>query len=354
MKPLIIPIFIPHAGCPNNCVFCNQNEVTRQNDIPGPEIVDLRLNLYVDSLKKKKKSPQRMKKPFQKSENTIWTKIGIPPFIDDIKEIAFFGGSFTGIDLELQKRFLNASQKWISRGVVNGIRISTRPDFLNEEIINFLKEKKVQTVEIGAQSFSDQVLKSSHRGHSAKSTVKAAKLISEAGLRLGIQLMMGLPGETEKTFLKGVRQAISLNPDFIRIYPVVILPETELMEMFINGKYKPLTLEETIQIGTKALKILYDNNIPCISFGLPENSSVSDSERIGPFHPAMKHIVDSRLAYATMCSEILIRKNNIEEKITFSVPQEELSAFIGLRKENIKKIESGFNLKCEILPQNQT
>lgn len=354
MKPLIIPIFIPHAGCPKRCIFCNQKEVTSENVIPGPEIVDSHLKLYMDSLKKRNnKSPKKRIKPFPENKNAIRVKIGIPAFTENISEIAFFGGSFTGLDLEMQKNFLNISQKWISRGIIKGIRISTRPDFLDEQTINFLKEKKVQTVEIGAQSFSDRVLKISGRGHSAESIEKAAKLISDAGLRLGIQLMMGLPGETENTFLQGVRQAISLNPDFIRIYPVVIFHETELMEMFINGKYKPLTLEETIQIGSKALKMLYDNNIPCIRFGLPEDSSASPLERIGPFHPAMKHMVDSRLAYATMYSEILIRKNNLREKITFSVPPEELSAFKGIRKENIKKIESCFNLICEILPQNQ-
>ncbi len=354
MKPLIIPVFVPHAGCPNICVFCNQREVTCRDEVPGADIVDSQMELFLSS--QKKRTEQRDTKPslkYPQNIKSIEAKIGIPEFDHDIREIAFFGGSFTGIDLNIQESFLEKAQKWISKGVINGIRISTRPDLLDEKTITFLKDYNVTTVEIGAQSFCDKVLEKAKRGHSAKTTVASAKLVSFSGLRLGIQLMMGLPGEKEEDFIESVSRAIALNADAVRIYPVTVLPDTELMKMYLHGKYSPLTLEEVVTRGAKALRMLYDNKIPCIRFGLPENPISSNSQRIGPFHPAMKHLVDSRLAYATMSSKISKIKYTKGEEIFFLVPPSEVSVFKGIRKENIKKAESNYSIICRILPQKQ-
>ncbi|RMF92356.1 MAG: radical SAM protein, partial [Candidatus Schekmanbacteria bacterium] len=297
MKHLIIPVFIPHAGCPQKCIYCNQNKVTLEKGFPKTDVIDRNVNLYLNSSKKDKRSKRKYSNI---SNEAIKVEIGIPFFRETIREIAFFGGSFTGIDNKIQKEFLDGAQKWISAGIVDGIRISTRPDLINEENIEWLKEKKVTTIELGAQSFSDDVLKKSERGHSTYSTIRASKIIKNAGLRLGIQLMMGLPKEDEKSFIAGIKKAVSLKPEFIRIYPLLILPETKIMEMYLKNEYKPLSLDETIHMGAKALKILYKNNIPCIRFGLPENNEYKGTSIIGPYHPSLKHMIDSKLAYATM------------------------------------------------------
>ena len=357
MKPLVIPLFIPNAGCSNTCIFCNQKVIAGKSEIPDEDEVDRAVVSHLETKAKKKKTNNNSPlpstcKPIAKDITQIRLSLGIPQHDDDIMEIAFYGGSFTGMDLSIQKNLLKSAEKWIEKKVINGIRISTRPDLISEDILEMLKSHGVTTIELGAQSFSPSVLDASGRGHSPEKTIEASKLIKKNSFKLGIQLMMGLPGDTRKTFLESITTAISLNPDFARIYPVVILPKTKLIELYERGEYVPLSLEKTIELGTHALRRFYSSGIPVIRFGLPEEQGNKNNEvsRIGPQHPALKHLVDSRLAYVRMCAEISKLGTEVKD-VLFIVPHRELSVFRGLKNENIRKMKTEFSLECKIIPE---
>ena len=265
-KQITIPIFIPHQGCPNCCVFCNQWRVSSSSDIPDAESIKKTIALYLSRL-----------------SGTVGRV-----------EAAFFGGSFTAISQKDQEQYLAVIKPYIDDGVIHSIRVSTRPDSINENVLDLLKKYRVETVELGVQSFSNRVLQLSGRGHSAEDVFPAMKLLKGEGFRTGIQLMPGLPGDDPHISLESAETAVSLEPDEARIYPVVVLKDTALEQMYLRGEYKPLTMEEAAAVSSEMYRIFVSNNVKVIRIGLHPLEMGSSTVVAGPYHTAFGFLVKAR------------------------------------------------------------
>ncbi len=262
MTDKIIPIFIPHLGCPNDCVFCNQKEIAART---APD-----------------------------AEEVKW-QIRSALRCTTMPQIAFYGGSFTAIDRELQKQYLDVAASFVESGLVSGVRISTRPDCISPEIVDFLKSRHVDTIELGAQSTDDNVLALSRRGHTAADIVSAAKCIKAGGLELVLQMMTGLPGTNDASDVNTAFDLASLFPDAVRIYPVCVIWGTELDRLYTHGKYKPHDLEHTSNLCANILGVFTAQGIPVLRIGLNPTKDLSSGAVIaGGYHPAMGELVRSR------------------------------------------------------------
>lgn len=265
MKHYTIPVFIPELACPFRCVFCNQEKITGKNDIPRPEDVMLIIEKHL--------------KTFPKNGIHI--------------EVGFFGGNFTGIPVEEQEAYLEVAHGYLKRSVIHGIRLSTRPDYINDEITGLLKRYGVTTVELGAQSMDDRVLKQSRRGHTVEQTVAAAQKIKEAGMRLGLQMMIGLPGDTKDLSKKTAGGIVAAGAAETRIYPTLIIKGTALEKLYSEGKYIPLTLQQAVEWTTGLMKIFEAGGVKVIRVGLhPSEGLLSGKELVaGPFHNSFRELV---------------------------------------------------------------
>lgn len=268
-KHAIIPIFIPHRGCPNDCVFCNQRKITARTS--APTIDEVRNTI-----------------------DTWLTTLGEVPTV----EIAFYGGSFTGLDLDDQSSYLAIAKDYKDRGIIDKIHLSTRPDYIDREILDNLKAYSVDTIELGVQSFDDEVLRKSNRGHSSASVYKAVALVKEYGFEFGIQLMIGLPGDSLDTCIYSAKEAVKLKPSLTRLYPTIVIDDTELLEMYRRGEYQPLSREEAISRTTAMYKILDDAGITIMRVGLKSTDIIGEGGAIngGTYHPAFRQLVESRIA----------------------------------------------------------
>lgn len=260
-KHAIIPIFISHRGCPNDCVFCNQKKITaRQGDVTEEDV-----------------------------RNTIKTYLST---LNDMNmetiELSFFGGSFTGIPIEEQSRFLAIAYEYKQRGIIDKIHMSTRPDYIDREILDNLKKYSVDVIELGVQSFDDAVLEKSNRGHSAAAVYDACRLIKEYGFTLGIQLMIGLPGDSLESCIYSARETVKIAPEIARLYPTIIIEDTELLEMYRRGEYSPLTLDEAVAVTKEMYRILDAAGINIIRVGLKSTDIINEDGAItgGTYHPA--------------------------------------------------------------------
>ncbi len=304
-KQKTIPIFVPHMGCRNDCSFCNQKTITGQCKAMTPKLAE-----------------QTIK--------TALTTIAEDTFV----EIGFFGGSFTGIEKELQKQFLEVAHRFMSSGAVNAVRLSTRPDYIDEKTIALLKEYGVHTVELGAQSMDDSVLTMNHRGHSYKDTVRAAELISSAGMQLGLQMMTGLYGDTDSTCMESAKKMIALAPACVRIYPTLVLQGTMLSRLYANGEYQPQSLEQAVSLCAD-IKALFDEaQIPVIRLGLQATDNINPDKDVvaGPYHASFGELVQSELYFRKL-------KECICADCVIAVHPTSLSAFLGNRKRNIVKFK---------------
>lgn len=317
MKHYNIPVFVPHYGCPFSCVFCNQKEITGQ--MSASELIDAEKNI----------------------NNHLSTITS-----GDV-EIAFFGGSFTAIPEEIMISYLELGYKFILEGKVSGIRISTRPDFINGKILDILKKYKVKTIELGAQSFSDDVLKKSGRGHTAEQTISACKLTKDAGFNLGIQLMTGLPGDTHEHSVNSAIKAVSLNPDCVRIYPTLVISDTMLCKMYENGKYSPQSLDEAVKTVGAMLNIFKSKNIPVIRVGLASVSEMNNRGSIvaGPDHPALRELCEGQAYLNTMLEFIKTHNTN---HITVYAPNSEHSKIYGHKSVNSRFLKDNHNIKLTV------
>ncbi len=261
----IIPVFIPHVGCPHNCVFCDQKSIAGSVCAPTPEQVS-------------KQVEQALEKPHKS-----------PP------QVAFYGGSFTAIPVDDQMAYLDAVKKWVENGELSGVRVSTRPDFIDNAIVARLWDNGVRTIELGIQSFDDGVLKASGRGHSSRAGIDAVKCIKKHGMGLILQLMAGLPGDTRETALASAYQAAELYPDGVRIYPVAVIENTALAKLYKSGKYKPLSVDEAIEWAADMLEVFIDEDIPVIRIGLNPSESLEPVVLAGAYHPALGELVRSRV-----------------------------------------------------------
>jgi len=323
----IIPIFVPHKGCPNDCVFCNQKKISGQiEDITAQEIPQI-----------------------------IETHLATMRTDDDI-EIAFYGGSFTAIDPSLQESFLSVASNYLSDARIKQIRISTRPDCISGDNLRMLWQYGVRTIELGVQSLEDEVLRLSCRGHNAACVYEAADLIKRMGFILGMQTMTGLPGDTDETCLKTAEKVVSIAPDIVRIYPVLVIRGTELESLYRSGAYRPQSIDEAVALCAKLLELYEDNNIKVIRIGLQPTDTIrvgSGSEVVaGPVHPAFRQLMESRLMRRRM--EAVIEKQGLAGagRLIIYTGISNISNVIGQNRSNIQYLKGRYNIgHINVLPR---
>lgn len=321
-QQITIPIFLPHLGCPHRCVFCDQRESTSVRHLPGPEHVDAIIGDYIPHIKK---SVRRV-------------------------ELAFFGGSFTGIQRETQEAFLQAAHRHLAEKTIHGIRLSTRPDYISDEALELLKRYEVTTVELGVQSFDDRVLEASGRGHTVEDVYRAVRLLKEHGFDFVIQLMPGLVGDTRESSLNSSMEAASLNPSAVRIYPTVVLKGTGLDELYRSGLYKPLSREEAIELCKDIYILFTSRSIPVIRMGIhPFAPGEIGNIVAGPYHPSFGYLVKARARRDEMvaCLKRHIREGrSVADRITVRIPSRFMEEYLGANRENIAFLQSMFNIEC--------
>ncbi len=324
-KNYIIPIFVPHLGCPNDCTFCNQKKISGQmKNVTENDVKDT-IEFYLSNFKEK----------------------------NSYIEVAFYGGSFTGIDIELQEKLLQSAYDYIKEKKINGIRISTRPDYINRKILKMLKKYKVKTIELGVQSTNDYILEKCKRGHTYNDVVKASKLIRRYGFKLGHQMMIGLPESTEQDDIDTAKALIKLKPKMVRIYPVLVIKDTELEKQYKNGEYEPLTLNQAVE-RCKALCYLFGKKkIKVIRIGLQNTETICSPSNInsevvaGPYHETFRQLVESSIYYDTIVSKIKKFNSKVKE-VEIIVNPQCVNNVIGYKKENILKLKEMYDVDVVI------
>ena len=262
-------------------------------------------------------------------------------------EIAFFGGSFTAIDKDYMISLLERAKMYIDKGLFAGIRVSTRPDCINEEILQLLKYYAVTSIELGCQSMDDEVLRLNNRGHSSEDVVKSAKLIKEYGFEFGVQMMTGLYGDNDETAIETAKKLIALAPDTARIYPTVVLENTDLERLYKMGEYKPQTVDEAADLCSELLLMFHEADIRVIRVGLHSGGNVEDGFVAGAYHPAFREICESRIYLKKVLAEIE-RQGTEKGDITVTVGSSFVSMMSGQKKANSEKLrELGYNLKIK-------
>lgn len=317
-KMKIIPIFVPHVGCKNDCVFCNQKTIT------GKGTVRVNSQYAIDIVEEFKKTIDK----------------------DTPTEIAFFGGSFTAIDKNLQEELLVVAKHYKDAGVVQRIRMSTRPDAIDNEILDLQKKYSVDIIELGIQSLDDEVLRKSNRGHTRKDSENASKLIKEYGFTLGHQIMPGLPGSSIEKEKMTCDDSISMRPDIVRIYPTLVIKGTELLQMYVKCLYKPLTMKYAVDITAYMYSKYMINNIKVIRIGLQNTDSIDEGADVvgGPFHSAFRQLVEQKL-YLNSIVEIIKDKELESKSIKILADNRIISELVGQNKSNTIKIKNMFNIK---------
>lgn len=317
---MIIPFFITHAGCPHRCVFCNQKNITGMNKPPDAASIHLSIRQHLETRRD-----------------------------NDPVQVAFYGGSFTALAIEDQIAYLEAVRPFIASGSVASIRLSTRPDSITPDILAVLKQYGVASIELGAQSMDDEVLQLSGRGHSAADTVNAVALLKEYHFLVGLQLMPGLPGDTPETFQKTVTQAISLRPDFVRLYPALVIRETPLAELYRAGRYAPLSLDDAVLLCHQAVARFEQAGIEVIRVGLQPTAELERPGTIiaGPWHPAFRQLVESSRFLDKMCS--LLSTCDQAGMITLYVNPADLSSVIGQKRRNIEAVKVRYGRDVKVL-----
>lgn len=319
MKKRIIPIFVPHRGCPHDCIFCNQKKITGVSTEVNSEEARNIIEEYLPT---------------------------IPP--DASVEIAFFGGSFTAIDEKVQNELLSVAKEYVDKGLVSDIRMSTRPDCISVNILNRLKTYTTTIIELGVQSMDAKVLHDSARGHDIESVIKSAYLIKESGINLGLQMMVGLPSDTEEKCIETARKFIELNPFCVRIYPTLVVKDTGLETLLNKGEYKPFTLEQCIQIVKKLLVLFYVNNINVIRVGLQATEDIQLGKGIvdGPYHPAFRELVEGEMIKDYL--HYLVIGNKTASCLQIKTNNKNISKVVGNKKSNKLFFKNKFNIDMKI------
>ena len=319
MRHVNIPIFIPHLGCPNTCVFCNQRTISGTTAF---DIASVR---------------ERIEEVLKTSDE------------DDECEIAFFGGSFTGIDFSLMVSLLEIANEYVISGRVKTVRCSTRPDYINDEILNTLKKYSVSVIELGLQSVSPRVLSETRRGHGFEDEIRATSLIKQYGFRLGGQMMIGLPGSTVEDEVETAEFIVRSGCDVARIYPTIVFRDTELCNMSLSGSYDPLNVEDAVERSYRAFRILVDGGVRVIRIGLCDSENLhSDLTYFaGPNHPAIGEMVINRYYLEKIKEGISKFSTSNEKRIRVYVPRGHMSKAVGQNKRN-RRILAGLFGDLEI------
>lgn len=310
MRHINIPVFIPHLGCPNQCVFCNQRTISGVGEFCADDVIGI----------------------IDKALLTIEEDAEV--------EIAFFGGSFTGIDRELMISLLEIGYSYIENGRVSSLRCSTRPDYIDDEILDILKKYGVKTIELGLQSSSDEVLKLSKRGHNFEAEMNSCRMIVDRGFDLVGQMMIGLPGADLKSELKTAEFIVSMGAVGARIYPTVVFKETELEWLCRCGDYQPLTLEEAVSRSAAVLERFIDAGVEVIRIGLQasENLSREDTYLAGPNHSALGELVIGEVYYNKICKKLAQVNAGADDNISVTVHRGSLSKAVGQNKKNKRRL----------------
>lgn len=306
----IVPVFLPHMGCTQRCVYCDQRIVTgRPTADPTPVEVRRRILEFL-SYRKGQRHPS---------------------------QIAFYGGNFLGLERSNAESLLAEASRFVSDGAVEAIRFSTRPDTISPETLRWIAGYPVTTVEIGTQSMDDQVLSLSRRGHSAADTEAAVSLLKRSGYRVGVQIMIGLPGDSPSACRRTAARVSALRPDFVRIYPTVVLRGSTLARWWRSGAYTPWTLERSIATTADLCRCFSENDIPIIRIGLQANNDlISGSGALaGPFHPAFGHMVKSE-CFLRRAVDVMGQTGYRPKSITFRVHPRKLSEARGLKNRNLR------------------
>jgi histone acetyltransferase (RNA polymerase elongator complex component) len=319
-RPFIIPIFIPHAGCPHRCAFCDQTAITHfARRIPTSEELRGAVDAFLNYRGTRRKDTQ----------------------------IAFYGGNFLGLAKESIQTLLDESSKYVATGRVDSIRFSTRPDTVDTERLDILKDVPVSTVELGVQSMDDRVLQLAKRGHTAMDTERAVYLLNARGMEVGAQMMVGLPGDGGKESRATAAKIASLPFDSVRIYPTVILKNSLLARWYAKGRYTPLSLEQCVRLVKDIYLLFKKQNIPVIRMGLQAEKDLEKGAAIlaGPYHPAFGHLVFAEIfldkAVAMLRSQIGTRRT-----LTLKVHPRSISRMRGLRNRNVKTLVRKFHLRA--------
>ena len=309
-------VFVPHLGCPNDCVFCNQRAIAGVTVPATPEDVHTAAG-HVRSAGARN------------------------------AEIAFFGGSFTAIERGYMRSLLAAASEELDKGGFSGIRLSTRPDCIDDEVLGELKAAGVAVVELGAQSMRDEVLERSGRGHTADDTRRAAELIKAHGIRLGLQMMTGLPGDDDDGALYTAEELVKLAPECVRIYPTVVLKNTALERMYERGEYKPQTVEEAVSLCVKLVRVFDAAGVKVIRLGLQRTESCESDVVAGAWHPAFGELVYGELKYEDMRRFFL--ENPPEKGAVYAVScgGGNASVYVGQKRGNLLRLEAEFGIKMK-------
>ncbi|HOY30638.1 MAG TPA: radical SAM protein [Bacteroidales bacterium] len=314
-----IPVFIPHLGCPFQCVFCNQKYISGKQKAPEADDV----------------------------HSIIRQKLSTIDVQSATVEVAFFGGSFTCLDPGLQEKYLQLIQPYINDHKIKGIRLSTRPDYIDNKNLQLLKKYHVRTIELGVQSMSDSILQQAGRGHTVGDVVKASELIRNSGFTLGIQTMIGLPGDDAVENIHTASRVIGLKPDCVRIYPVLVLKDTELELLFSEGKYKPLSLSSAVDRVASVLGLYIRDNINVIKVGLHPAEDFGKGGKLlaGPFHPSFRELAMTKLWKNEFDQFIKTTKcqDTKTKKITLTVADSQYNYAIGYKAENKNYLKQYFN-----------
>lgn len=320
-----IPIFIPHVGCPNACVFCNQRSISGQLDFDAAE---------VDS-------------KIAEALSTVGEQ--------DECEIAFFGGSFTGIDRELMLYLLGVAQRYVDEGKAVGIRMSTRPDYITERVLEDLSHFSIKTIELGLQSLDDEVLVASGRGHDAACALRACRAVKEAGYELIGQMMIGLPRSSVESEIMTANLIAEVGADGARVYPTVVFYDTELCAMAERGEYVPLSNEDAVLRTKEVLCVFADRDVPCIRVGLQASENLADAEKVygGANHSAIGELAMGELYFDRICREIE-RLDLSGNTLTVYVAKGCVSKAVGQKKKNKQRICQKYGFKSvKVLEKNQ-
>lgn len=310
----IIPVFVPHLGCPNDCVFCNQRRISGEQLPAGPDTVKKAI------------------------EGAAFLPAG------GKRQLAFYGGSFTAIPVVQQEALLAVAKRCLDRGDISSIRLSTRPDAIDHEVLNRLRFFGVETIELGAQSLDDEVLMLSGRGHTAEDVENASRLIKSRGFKLILQMMTGLPGDTPEKDIETAKKIIALKPDGVRIYPTVIVRDTALFDMWQAGSYPEHTVDAAVQVCAELLPLFEAAGITVIRLGLNPTDDLSGGDAAGgAYHPALGELVKSRIMLRQ--AEPLFAGIEPESRVTLEVGRGKSSQMVGQKRSNILCLKEKFALK---------
>ncbi len=311
----IIPVFVPHLGCPNDCVFCNQRRISGHIEPATAQTV----------------------------KNAIEEAAALTPK-GTKRQLAFYGGSFTAIPEARQIELFEAAQPYLENGTISSIRLSTRPDAIDEAVLKRLEKYGVTVVELGAQSMSDKVLTLSGRGHDSAAVENASRLVRAAGFKLILQMMTGLPGDSDESCIETVRRIIALEPDGVRIYPTVIVRDTVLCDLWRAGSYKEHTVEDAVRVCAKIVPMFEAAGIPIIRMGLNPTEDLSGGDALGgAYHPALGELVHSRIMLQK--ARELLAGTPPQSRVTLGVNRSEVSKMVGQHRCNVKALTREFSLR---------